>query len=343
MRYIGVGVMLLFAAILGIRLGLSHDEALMLWIVRDDSELALSSESLRDLRADVAQFVDRVREAPPLYPAVLDVWEKIAGESLSVLRWLSLLFVLIGMAVNYRQSWIAAPLLLYPAMAAYGYGLLFMLASLAWISKRKWAQTGFIMLAMLTDPFGGAVLLIMVLVFRQRSMIYTLSLPVLVVTLLLFESPLKPMNLLMAVLPGVIQYVYGLFASGKMAQDMARLDMARHVPTVMIIVGGVVLNVLSLGGHPDWLGAIHDLNMQRNLTDVTIIDYDARHPLAYYERHEVVRQGVSLDFGWRDFSPEEIDAILSRIHSPIWLIVLQWQGDIVLIDEVGSVQFARLQ
>ncbi|PJF22556.1 MAG: hypothetical protein CUN56_05395 [Phototrophicales bacterium] len=359
MRVFLVGVLLLLAVCLFLKpnaqLGLTHDEALVLWIVRDDVELTISRQGLRDLRADLSLFMARIRQAPPLYPVLLEFWEKVAGESLYAVRWLSTLCVLMGLSicVTGRDSWLlilaATPLLIYPATTAYDAALLFLLAALAWRVSNIKLRSALLSLAIITNPFAGLFLSLLIFVtsIRRKQMISWYDIPMVILLFIfiisLFDVSFKPVSLWMVSLPWII----GVVAHSMTYRHHAKAPATRHllIPGIISLtfISGVMLNTFLLQDHLDWLSAIRQLNQRRDLTDVTITNYLAQHPLAYYQRHETVQQGISLDLGWRDFSPQEIDALLAHIDSPIWLIVLQWQGEITLIDEIGGVQFGRLR
>ncbi len=127
--------------------GLDDDEALALWIVRDDVSMnAAPGDALRALRSNISQMIDRVQTQPqpPLYFIALDAGVMAAGESVLAARFFSTLWVMLALAATYAAGHsfdrrIALPVILplsgvwfiFPAATAYVFGLLLLLAALS--------------------------------------------------------------------------------------------------------------------------------------------------------------------------------------------------------------------
>ncbi|TVR19483.1 MAG: hypothetical protein EA396_12495 [Anaerolineaceae bacterium] len=134
-------------------LGLSAEEGAALWAVRDDVRYDVAPRDIpRHIRADWVLFGERATTLtqPPLYFALLNGWTRIAGESPFAVRWLSMLWVIVGLAASVAlarrierggRGWLAvlvgAFCLIYAATAAYTYAQTFALVALgAWLLTR---------------------------------------------------------------------------------------------------------------------------------------------------------------------------------------------------------------
>lgn len=87
---------------------------------------------------------------------------------------------------------------------------------------------------------------------------------------------------------------------------------------------GVVIAVVIVGGRPDWADAIEDFNAIRTADEPSISGFAVDTPLAHYDRQPSThfRQWITVDSGWRDFSPTEIEQIVGAMGgaAAIWLI-----------------------
>lgn len=135
-------------------LGLSAEEGAALWTVRDDLRYDVAPRhALRHIRADWAQFGERATTLtqPPLYFGLLSGWARVAGEAPFAVRWLSALWVIVGLAASVAlarritsggRGWLAvlvgAFCLIYAATVAYTYAQTFALVALgAWLLTRR--------------------------------------------------------------------------------------------------------------------------------------------------------------------------------------------------------------
>ncbi len=107
---------------------ISVDEAETLYIVRDSIELSLADGPrtlLNSVRAELTTTFDRANAASrdPFYHLLLDVWTFVAGDLLFSVRWFSLLWVPVALALLWRLlhrykvlSWIGLPVIGFTAV-----------------------------------------------------------------------------------------------------------------------------------------------------------------------------------------------------------------------------------
>ncbi len=74
---------------------------------------------------------------------------------------------------------------------------------------------------------------------------------------------------------------------------------------------------------PDWRGFIAAVAERRAADQAAFIAWEPHSVVAYYNRHTPIRVGVSVDVGWRAFSPEELADLVARFdtYNQIWLLI----------------------
>ncbi len=74
---------------------------------------------------------------------------------------------------------------------------------------------------------------------------------------------------------------------------------------------------------PDWRGFIAAVAAQRAADQAAFIAWEPHSVIAYYDRRTPIRVGVSVDVGWRDFSPDELADLVARFddYETIWLLI----------------------
>jgi hypothetical protein len=75
---------------------------------------------------------------------------------------------------------------------------------------------------------------------------------------------------------------------------------------------------------PDWHTAVVTYLQQRNPLEPAITSFTPDSSAGYYDYRYGLRQGIAPDLAWRDFSPTEIEMIVSRLTQgsyPLWLIM----------------------
>lgn len=101
-----------------------------------------------------------------------------------------------------------------------------------------------------------------------------------------------------------------------------RMAGALGISTALLVVGGLVQP-----DRVDWGETINALNEKRDFGDLLLIGYAPWHPLAHYDRlpETPIRAGISVDFGWREFDVDEIDAIIAALDTdhPVWLFAVE--------------------
>jgi hypothetical protein len=74
---------------------------------------------------------------------------------------------------------------------------------------------------------------------------------------------------------------------------------------------------------PDWRGFIAAVAERRAADQAAFIVWEPHSVIAYYDRRTPIRVGVSVDVGWRAFSPEELADLVARFdtYDVIWLLI----------------------
>lgn len=72
----------------------------------------------------------------------------------------------------------------------------------------------------------------------------------------------------------------------------------------------------------DWQGAVSAWVAARPADEPALIAFADDSPLAYYDRLTPVRYGIHFDIGWRDFSADEMGALVARLDgsAAIWML-----------------------
>lgn len=136
---------------------LTMAEGEALWVIRDDLAWQVApGDVARNLLDNVDSLWARAQDQPqpPLYFALLDSWEILAGESIIALRWPSILLAMLATAILAKTATRVVPVrlpdaLLLTALVAlmfaaqvYTYALLTFLAAVAWSVLVSWQLTG---------------------------------------------------------------------------------------------------------------------------------------------------------------------------------------------------------
>ena len=136
---------------------------------------------------------------------------------------------------------------------------------------------------------------------------------------------------------------------------------ARHGAMAAAVVAVVALaSVGIISTRTDWRAAIDLFASERAPTAPVIKTYVPQHPLAHYERQpqtSALRQGISVDLSWREFSLNEVMALAMALNGApeIWLVgpaddslaaavreALRPAYDTVDVITAGEIRFWRL-
>lgn len=81
------------------------------------------------------------------------------------------------------------------------------------------------------------------------------------------------------------------------------------------------------GAKPDWRTAASLASDERQSLDPALVYLDERSPLTYYAQQTSLLDGISIHFRWRDFSPQEIQEIVSSLdNSPVVWAFMEMQA-----------------
>jgi hypothetical protein len=337
--------------------GLGEDEALALWVVRDEVAVGgAPGDALRGLRANLIEFAARVQQQPqpPLYFALLDAWVMIAGETVYAARLLSVVSALLALAFTAAagRGWmiaLALPLYFLPAAEAFLYAPLLAFSALGLGLLRRWPGRGsrltaamyaLALAAALYTAWAALLLLPLHGAYALRRRFFTAWLLAAGGALLLFTpwallwSPGIDMLLssaalrtaaaaaLTAALPVMIIALAGI-------TGLIRLRAAPRPALIAMVAGLYALGVLAaaalITGRTDWPGAINALNAARDPLEPALIGYSPQHPLAHYDRlpDTVIRQGISVDLGWRHYPLTELAQVAAALDDTpaLWLVM----------------------
>lgn len=354
-----VSVLLLLCLIFltQVDLPVSDDEGLSLWVVEDSAPMwnIAPRDSLRGVRANVGDMLDRVEETntPPLYYAVLDGWVMLFGDSLLAARMLSVLCVALALPAivhtmrRYMPTFPITPafaialLLSLPILLIVNfYGLLLFFASaslwflLRWQKYQRMYQAIFYVIfltcALLTAHIAIPLLILHgVIAWRdgvlRRWLIFAaISLAFFLPALIVFPPVLLDLmswrNPLIPIFVGAVTVTLPVLAV-LLAINIKSYGLYVNFALAVYVIGGALL----LWRIPNWQAEISEINALRRPTDPAIIGIDPRSALGYLDRQPETRlsTGISVDVGWRNFSREELDAIVETMDDApsIWLIV----------------------
>lgn len=337
-------LLLLFAGLLTLaRAPLSADEGRALWAVRDDRLLTLADplESLRALRGNLTDTLNRIPEQsqPLVGVLLLDAWTTLAGESLRAARLPGQLAALLaGSLVGGGPLGVLATglLALIPA-AQVGSQVWLLLASALALRVVRVGSPGWLLLAALllalTTHRAGPLLIPLALGFAlatnraqsRRWLPWTLgALALAAPWLLLAPGGWRPLA------GSAGEWLAGIVAllAPALAWGLSRLAArgAGERMAAAAIMGALALVSVGAGlQRTDWPAAVRDFTAQRSPTAPVVRLYAPQHPLAHYERlpgTDGLRQGISLDLGWREFGVDEVAAVAEALMGAptIWLI-----------------------
>jgi len=93
---------------------------------------------------------------------------------------------------------------------------------------------------------------------------------------------------------------------------------------------------------PRWRDAVQTAAETRQSAEPALVHIPAHSPTAYYDRRYGLRQGISLDIGWRTFSPPEVRDLAATLDNAdsAWMILpaqdpSSWDALIALSEERG--------
>lgn len=77
------------------------------------------------------------------------------------------------------------------------------------------------------------------------------------------------------------------------------------------------------GDKPRWKDALEELQNVRQSDEPALIDFIPHNVATYYARQFNIKKGVSIDIGWNDFVPEQLQDFVDRLDSAdsIWTIL----------------------
>ncbi len=356
---IAVLLFLFITVITLLDLPINHSESQSLWVVDDTAPMwdVAPRDTLRGIRANVTDMLDRIPETglPPVYFVVFDTWTMLFGETLFTARLLSVLATVGAIAViirvtshfdrtNSRQQAliIASLLAIFPALTIHIYGVLLLCASIAALALINWCNqpqttlfhaliyllslTITLLIAHVTVP----MLLVHGLVawraqrLRYWGILFTLSLIIITPIMVIFAPSdtaiLTSISALQtAVLAGLtvsLPFIVVVFTvKSRLLLPIFRYGSVGLIATISIVL---ILN------KPDWQSTITEVDNLRDDTTPALSAIDPQSALAYYERQDArLSRGITVDVGWRVFTPDEIDTILNNMRraSSIWVIL----------------------
>ncbi len=332
-------LLLLWAILLPLaRLPLTSDEGRTLWAIRDERALSLDAplDALRALRGNLDDTLNRLPDQAQPLPGVLllDAWTTLAGESVLAARLPGMLVALLAASLvgGGPLALLAAGLLALIPAAQAGSHIWLLLASALTVRAARanspgWLLGAALLLALTTHRAGPLLIPVALLLVdwsaMRRWLPWTLGAIVLALPWLL-PGGFRPLaGSAGEWLTGIVALlvppaVWGL--SRLAARDAHRSGMAAAVVAVLAIASVGVISTRT-----DWRAALDSFAGQRAPTAPVIKLYAPQHPLAHYERlpgTDALRQGTSLDLGWREFSAEEAAAVAEVLADApeIWLV-----------------------
>ncbi len=339
------------------RPGVEADEGRALWIIRDN--VRDRGDTVAALRTNLETMLKRLPEQdhPPLYALLLDAWVFVVGaESLLLVRYLSLLgalaavsalMALLGRLAPVPMALIAPFALGFIAFSAAPLALFAALSALAVLSLRRvlrratWWRMLLHTIILTALIYSHAFGFVMVLVYfaivgtkgrsNPRVQVCAGIAVLLYIPWILFNQQAAPFAgefqvafLLTPLYVAFIPLVVGFWHLLKRPMRMGG-----------IIIGAIclLLSLWTVWNRPDWTGLIADIHSGRDLTQPILLAYSPQHPLAYYDQFEEsrLREGITLDIGWRDFSAAELHDLLSGLDeiSTLWLVSLDDQLELI--------------
>ncbi|MFW5771966.1 MAG: hypothetical protein ACOCZH_01495 [Phototrophicaceae bacterium] len=332
-------LLLLWAILLPlVRLPLTSDEGRALWAVRDERPLSLDAplDALRALRRNLDDTLNRLSDQAQPLPGVLllDAWTTLAGESVLAARLPGMLAVLLAASLvgGGPLALLAAGLLaLIPAAQAGSHCWLLLASALTVRATRAkspgWLLGAALLLAMTTHR-AGPLLIPVALLLVDRSHLrrwlpWTLGAMVLALPWLL-PGGFRPLaGSAGEWLAGVTALLVPPAAWG--LSRLAARDARHGGMTAAVVAVMAIASVGVISARTDWRAALDSFAGQRAPSAPVIKLYAPQHPLAHYERQpdtDALRQGTSLDLGWREFSAEEAAAVAEVLAGApeIWLV-----------------------
>jgi hypothetical protein len=128
------------------------------------------------------------------------------------------------------------------------------------------------------------------------------------------------------------------------ARSNLRLRNTSVTVVTLVVLFSAIGSALLLERKPAWIGAIDRLNDSRQPSEPALTILPPPSALAHYDRlpQTHIRQGISVDLSWREFTAEEIRQIVAAMDdSPsVWLIMpIDDPLTSVVIDAVAATRY----
>jgi hypothetical protein len=273
MKWLAVWMMLLACTLASTRLSwsLSYAESQSAWQI-DYDMWQFNGQLPRplSLRETVSMVRDDLQQAhtrlfsdglqPPLYSVTLNLWALLVGKTALALRWVSVLWGLIALAITIRFC--------------------------QRLPKRRWQ--------IISLGIG-------ILVFWQVG------------------ASITPWGLFLAL---CAIFVWRLL---QLKNIFSRKNIAFGVISFILVGLALPYNKGIISPAPsdtDWQTLVQEWAVSRPDNTLLIRVYPPTHPLAYYERTLDLSEGITLNLGWRNFTPEEIKSVLQTLANTrsLWVI-----------------------
>ena len=212
-------------------------------------------------------------------------------------------------------------------------------------------NTVYSLLLVLTSgiPWFMTLLLLSGLIIARREWAHPMPTSLLLLWLLLppgilllinVVQPIYQVRYLLIVLPAMMLLLAGaLHSLGARADELLRLalpdDIDIHIrwltPYNIVVATGLIMLVLSQFGtytiywpaKPRWGDAVQQAAQTRDAIDPAITIFTEHSPVAYYDRQYKLTDGISIDVGWRRFTPAEVRAVADNLADVprVWAFV----------------------
>lgn len=139
----------------------------------------------------------------------------------------------------------------------------------------------------------------------------------------------------------VLLLAYSIDRIRRVARD--RLQVA--IP-LLLVIGIMLLQSVTINRlwseKPDWREAVIKATETRAASEVGLLSTASHNPIVYYERIYPLTAGITIDIGWRQFTPTEVQGIATYLdnNASVWAILdmhlaQSWDAIAALADQRG--------
>lgn len=135
--------------------------------------------------------------------------------------------------------------------------------------------------------------------------------------------------MLVSLPPLVIACAFGLRHIATAPSLLSRFNLQpAGVIVSMFVVAWIIVTQLTTysiywGDKPRWQQALEQVSEVRQSDEPAIVSFAPHNVATYYARQYPVQKGISIDIGWQDFVPEQLQDFVHRIDSAdsVWAIL----------------------